>query len=177
MIKKLEFSFYRTLNKSSVFRWPGKSFVSRLSHNIFYWEEPRAQIVVALLCNAEKKMLLASSKTITITHDCLWNWCLSQTSLLFGAELTPKIELLLRRVKCRIAESLFVPSNQISYFSFCFVESSFVQWICISIKMNFVLADWNFPLLSFSSLLFLFLQRFSMFFVAIYQFTKWNKCS
>ena len=82
-----------------------------------------------------------------------------------------------RRVKCRIAESLFVPSNQISYFSFCFVESSFVQWICISIKMNFVLADWNFRLLSFSSLLFLFLQRFSMFFVAIYQFTKWNKCS
>ena len=50
---------------------------------------------------------------------------------------------------CYGESNQIVPSNQISYFSFCFVELSFVQWICISIKMNFVLADWNFPLFSF----------------------------
>lgn len=62
----------------------------------------------------------------------------------------PKVEVLLRRIECHIAESVFVSSNQTSLngfktratesnfirFSFRFVESSFFRWFCFFINRH-----------------------------------------
>ena len=64
------------------------------------------------------------------------------------------IQLSCRRIKLRQMNSKLLPPNQVSYHSFRFVESCFVQWIC-SVYLfsifcygsgNFRFSTWNSPL-------------------------------
>ena len=110
--------------------------------------------------------------------------------LKYEAESTLKIELLLRRIECRVAESVFVSSNHTSLngIKTRAAESNFIHFRFVSLNLvslgryvlvstNFVLANWKFSFfLPFWSCFFLIFVAFSHVFLSRFTILK-NKMS
>ena len=85
-------------------------------------------------------------------------------NVLDEAESTSKLECLLRQVESRIAESVFVSSNQTSlnWFKNRAAESNFIHFSFCLYQPTYVSSNWNFPFfLSYWCSFFKFLLRFS----------------
>ena len=107
-------------------------------------------------------------------NSCTFSQCVN-----YEAESTPKIELLLRQIECRIAESVFVESQLVQpnhIYNFPFVSSNRVSFgefvfgstILVSVKPKF-------PFFLSSGLAFCkFCSVFPRFFDANYHFNKYS---